>query len=419
MKKREFLKNITMAGLSIPFASFAFGDKTQQGKFNINSSGSGEDYWETIRQQYQLQSDYINLENGYYSMMAMPVLSAYIEHVNKINREASFYMRTRMLTDKLEVRQLLAIFLDCPHEELIITRNTTESMDTIICGIDWKSGDEAIMAQQDYGSMLDMFKQQARRYGIKNNVLSIPNHPKSDEDIVDLYRTAITPKTKLIMICHMINITGQILPVKKICDMAHEHGVKVLVDGAHAIAHLDFKIRDLNCDYYASSLHKWLGMPLGAGLLYVKKEHISGLWPLFGDSSYADDDIRKLNHAGTQPMFTELCMRNAIDFHQGIGSKRKEERLRFLQTYWTAQVRHIPGITINTPETPARACGIANVGIDKLKPADMAKTLMDKYRIWAVAIDNANVKGCRITPHVYTTTKELDTLVRALKEMNI
>ena len=173
-----------------------------------------------------------------------------------------------------------------------MTRNTTESLDTVIQGIDWKSGDEAIMAEQDYGAMLDMFKLQAQRHGMINRIISVPNHPQSDEEIVDLYASAITPKTKLIMVCHMINITGQILPVRKICDMAHEKGVEVMVDGAHAFGHFDFSITDLHCDYYGTSLHKWLSAPLGCGMLYVRQGKASGLWQLFGEMGKDPDDIR-------------------------------------------------------------------------------------------------------------------------------
>jgi selenocysteine lyase/cysteine desulfurase len=250
-----------------------------------------------------------------------------------------------------------------------------------------------------------------------NKIISLPNHPTSDEEIVDLYAQAISPKTRLLMICHMVNITGQILPVRKIVDMAHQRGVDVIVDGAHAFAHLDFKIADLNCDYYATSLHKWLGCPLGAGILYVKKEKIKGIWPLFGETNFADDDIRKLNHTGTHPVHTDLTIADAISFHEKIGIQRKEARLRYLQAYWTKQVRSIAGIVVNTPADSQRACGIANVGIARMKPADLAKTLLEKHKIWTVAIDYANVKGVRITPHLYTSTAELDALVKALKSM--
>ncbi|TAG71342.1 MAG: aminotransferase class V-fold PLP-dependent enzyme, partial [Runella slithyformis] len=291
------------------------------------------------------------------------------------------------------------------------------SLDTVIAGMDWKAGDEAVMAMQDYGAMLDMFKQQARRYGIINKVISVPNHPKSDEEIVQLYEQAITPKTRLLMVCHVINITGQILPVQKIAQMAHRLGVEVLVDGAHAIGHIDFKISDLGCDYYGSSLHKWLGSPLGAGLLYVKKEKIKNLWPLFADPNFGDDDIRKLNHTGTHPVHTDLAIADAIRFHQEIGIERKEARLRYLQNYWTSKVRTNPRILVNTPAEAARSCGIANVGIKGMTPANLAKTLLEKYKIWTVAIDYANVQGVRVTPHLYTSLQELDAFVRALQEL--
>ena len=417
--KREFLKNI--AGASAAFTLLPF--ETLEPSFSKiahltpQEAAQKEDFWSDIRQAYRIKPDYINLENGYYSMQSEEVLKAYISHVKEVNYQASYYMRTRQFDDKTAMRQKLATLLGCATEELAITRNTTESIDSVILGMDWKAGDEAVMAMQDYGAMLDMFKQQARRYGIVNKIISLPNHPESDEEIVDLYEKAISPKTRLLMVCHMVNITGHILPVKKICDMAHRHGVEVIVDGAHAFAHIDFKINDLGCDYYASSLHKWLGCPLGAGILYVKKDKIKNLWGMLADNGYADDDIRKLNHTGTHPVHTDLAIANAIQFHEKIGSQRKEARLRFLQEYWTKQVRNIKGITVNTPADTQRACGIANVGVSHLKPAVLAKTLLEKYKIWTVAIDYANVQGVRVTPHVYTTTEELTMFVKALKNI--
>ena len=305
----------------------------------------------------------------------------------------------------------------CSPEELIITRNTTESRDTVIAGLDWKAGDEAVMAAQDYGAMLDMFRLQARRYGIVNRIVSLPIDPQTDEEIVQLYASAITPKTRLLMVCHMVNITGQILPVRAIVDMAHQRGVDVMVDGAHAFAQLDYRIPDLGCDYYGASLHKWLGTPLGAGILYVRSAKIVGLWPVFADASMADTDIRKLNHTGTHPVHTDLAIANAIAFHDGIGIQRKEARLRYLQNYWTSRVRGIRHIVLNTPADPKRSCAIANVGIATMAPSALARTLLDRYRVWTVAIDTANVHGVRITPQVFTTLAELDSFVSALKAL--
>lgn len=418
MNKRQFIKTLTASSVSLPIFNKKI-DKTLS-KFELktpNEIAQNEDFWAEIRKVYLIKPDYINLENGYYSFAPQETLEAFVGNVREINYQGSYYMRTRQFDDKAVVRNKLAALAGCATEEIIITRNTTESLDTVIAGYDWKAGDEAIMAMQDYGSMLDMFKLQARRYGMVNKIISIPNHPKSDEEIVELYAQAITPKTRLLMVCHIINITGHILPIKKICDMAHAKGVDVMVDGAHAFAHLDFKISDLGCDYYGSSLHKWLSVPLGAGILYVKKDKISNLWQIFGDMGYKDDDIRKLNHTGTHPVHTDLTITNAIDFHQKIGIQRKEARLRFLQEYWTKQVRNLPNIIVNTPAESHRACGIANVGIKGIKPADLAKTLLEKYKIWTVAIDYANVQGCRITPNIYTSIVELDTFVAALKDL--
>jgi selenocysteine lyase/cysteine desulfurase len=325
-------------------------------------------------------------------------------------------MRTVQGDNKKKVVAKLAEVAGCSADEIAITRNTTESLDTVINGISWKAGDEAIMAEQDYGSIVNMLKFMENRYGIVRKTVSVPNHPSSDEEVVELYRKAMTPKTRLILVSHMVNITGQILPIKKISDMAHSLGAEVLVDGAHTFAHLNFKIPDLGCDYYGASLHKWLSVPLGTGLLYVRSGKAAGLWSLMADWEMKDD-INHLGHRGTHPVATDLAILNAIDYYQVIGADRKEARLRYLQNYWTSRVKSLPNILLNTPTDAARSCGIANVGVKQMKPADLAKTLLEKYKIWTVAIDSANVQGCRITPNVYTTLAELDVFVKALKEL--
>ena len=416
MNKREFLRSAGGASLGLTlvevrdlFASVA--------EVKTRDLAQDEAFWASIRAKFKLKPDYINLENGYYCMQPEEVLEAFIAKVREINYEASYYMRTRQYPSKEAVRNRLAQAAGCASEELIITRNTTESLDTVIAGFDWKPGDEAVMAEQDYGAMLDQFDLQARRYGMVNRRVSLPLDPTADEEIVDLYASAITPKTRLLMVGHMVNITGHILPVRKLADMAHARGVQIMVDGAHAFAHLDFRIPDLDCDYYGASLHKWLGANLGAGILYVRKDRIEKLWPLYGDKSFADQDIRKLNHTGTHPVHTDLAIMNALDFHESIGIARKEARLRYLQNYWTKQVRGLPRIVLNTPSDPRRSCAIANVGIAGLAPRDLAKALLEKHRIWTVAIETANVHGVRITPHLYTSTAELDAFVKALREI--
>jgi selenocysteine lyase/cysteine desulfurase len=418
MNKRSFIKNATLTGIGASFGMDALAALFETKKHSSAAALAADDqFWNQIRTQYMLKPDYINLENGFYNFIPQPTLEKYIQHIRDINYQGSYYMRTVQRDNKKRMAAKLAAVAGCSPEELIITRNTTESLDLIIAGQDWKAGDEALMAIQDYGSMLDMFEQVSKRYGVVLNKVSIPNLPASDEEIVSLYEKAITPKTKLLMVPHMVNITGQILPVRKICDMAHSKGVEVMVDGAHAFAHIQYKISELDCDYYGTSLHKWMSVPLGAGFLFVKKEKIAKTWPLIGDGTKDLSDIRRLNHIGTHACATDLTIEDAIDFYNMIGAERKEKRLRYIQQYWTSRVKNVPKIIINTPTDDKRSCGIANVGIAGMTPADLAKRLMDEHKIFTVAIDTANVHGCRITPNVYTTLEELDAFVAALKKL--
>jgi len=416
MQKRSFLKGLVLAGLTAPFSLTAMEKLIRQAqKRSVKDIASDDEFWKMIRGEYLLKPDYINLENGYYNIMPQPVLENFIQQVREVNYQGAYYMRTVQFDNKKIMASKVASLLGCTAEECILTRNTTESLDMIIAGFPWKAGDEAIMAEQDYGSMLEMFKQVGKRHGVVNKILSVPNHPVDDAEIVNLYANAITDKTRLLILSHMINITGQILPVRKICDMAHSKGVEVLVDGAHAVAQIEFQIPDLHCDYYGASLHKWLSVPLGLGMLYVNKEKQTQIWPLLAEGD--KKDISRLNHMGTYPVHTDLAISAAIDFYHSIGAAKKEARLRYLQQYWTNQVRHTDKVMINTPADPQRACAIANVGIKGMAPALLAETLLKKYQIYTVAIDGANVHGCRITPNVFTTTVELDQLVKAITEL--
>ena len=418
MNKRSFIKNATLTGIGVGLGMDTLAALFETKKHSSAAALAADDqFWKQIRTQYMLKPDYINLENGFYNFIPQPTLEKYIQHIRDINYQGSYYMRTVQRDNKKRMAAKLSAVAGCSPEELIITRNTTESLDLVIAGQDWKAGDEALMAIQDYGSMLDMFEQVSKRYGVVLNKVSIPNLPASDEEIVSLYEKAITPKTKLLMIPHMVNITGQILPVRKICDMAHSKGVEVMVDGAHAFAHIQYKISELDCDYYGTSLHKWMSVPLGAGFLFVKKEKIAKTWPLIGDGTKDLSDIRRLNHIGTHACATDLTIEDAIDFYNMIGAERKEKRLRYIQQYWTSRVKNVPKIIINTPTDDKRSCGIANVGIAGMTPADLAKRLMEEHKIFTVAIDTANVHGCRITPNVYTSLEELDAFVAALKKL--
>ena len=415
MDKRTFLKQLGSTALLTPFLPYDLhAISVEEKAYPLLDT---EDFWLRIRQDYALKSDYINLENGYYCITPRPTLQKYLNHIEEINLHGSYYMRTVQWQNKNRIAQRLARWLGCDSDELIITRNTTESLDMIISGFPWKADDEAIYAKQDYGSMIDQFEMIGKRYGVVNKVISVPNHPVSDEEIVALYEKEITPKTRLIMVCHMINITGHILPVKKICEMAHGYGVEVMVDGAHCVGHIEVDIAELGCDYYASSLHKWLSVPLGAGILYVSKQKISKIYPLLAEHKREENDISRLNHTGTHPVYTDLAINDALDYLEMIGLKRKEKRLRYLQRYWSEPLREIPGLQVNTPKELQRSCGIGNIGVKNIEPKVLAKTLLEEFKIFTVAINQDNVRGCRITPNVYTTTAELDRFIEVMTSL--
>jgi len=418
--RRSFLRTAA-AGAAVPVLAPRFLDRLERrleafGGLSPASAASEEEFWNEVRKAFPAYADYINLENGYSSPQPTPTFEAFQRHEQAINGGLSFYMRRKKAADLVAVKKELAARAGCPADEIVITRNTTESLGTVIHGVDLAPGDEAVMCDQDYGSMLEQFRQQSRRRGITCVEISIPLHPRDDQEMVDTYARAITPRTKLLLLSHMVNITGQILPVRKIADMAHARRVAVIVDAAHSFAHVVFSMPELDGDYLGASLHKWLCTPLGAGLLHIKKDKIRTVWPLLGDTSVPGDDIRKLERIGTHPSWTVLAIGDAIRFHKMIGSERKEARLRYLQQYWTDRVRDVPKVYLNTP-TGSRACGIANVGITGQRPGAIADALLEKFRIYTVAIDMVPVKGVRVTPHLYTTTVELDALVKAIGEL--
>ena len=418
MDKRRFIKSLGALSFS-PLVSASELSELKPLSKNLPVINNEDELWKTVRSHYTLKDEYINLESGYYNIIPDPILDHFINHVKHVNIEGSYYMRKDLNKNKDRVTSELANLVGSTPDQIAITRNATESLDLVISGFPWKKGDEAIYAKQDYGTMKEMFEQISDRYGVVNKIISVPNHPKNDEEIVSLYESQITSKTKLIMVCHMINITGQILPIKKICEMAHSYGVEVMVDGAHCVGHFDFSIDDFNCDYYGSSLHKWLATPLGAGLLYVNKNKTHRIWPLLANGNTDKSDIKRLNHIGTHPVHTDLAISNSIDYIKWIGMERKENRMRFLQRYWSDQLRNMKNVVVNTPIDMQRSCGIGNVGLTNMSPSKMENILFDKYNIFTVAIDYANVKGCRISPNIFTTTEELDIFVKAVKEMSL
>lgn len=376
-----------------------------------------EGFWRVVQRDWAPAADFVNLEYGYFHPSPLPVLEEEIRGARDINSRASYFMRLEMGDELEAARQDLAAFAGVLRDEICITRNTTESMNIVVQGLDLASGDEIVHSDQDYGSMLEAMRQKAERNGIVLKQVALPLHPKSDEEIVGIFAAAITSRTRLLHVTHMINLTGQVLPVRKICDMAHARGVEVLVDSAHAVAHVDFRISDLDCDYLGSSLHKWLCAPVGVGLLYVKKEKIAKVWGLMGDTAREDGDIRKLERLGTRPYNHHRGLRAAIRYHNAIGGELKLERLRYLNRYWTAGLRGHERLVVNTPEDPARHGAVANVGLRGVNARDLGAFLLERYSILTAPIPNHPVAaGVRITPGIPTPLRHLDRLSEALEE---
>ena len=379
-----------------------------------SSLASDEDFWYYIQQSYTISSNFINLNNGGVSPAPKTVAEA-VKRYYDISNEAPSYFMWRVIDQGREpLRKNLARLAGCDGEEIAMLRNASEALETVIFGIELKAGDEVVLTKQDYPNMIGAWKQREKREGIKLVWVNL-ELPSEDEDyIVNQYTNAFTSRTKVVQVTHMINWIGQKIPVKKIADAAKKKNIEVLVDGAHTFAQFEFLIPDLNCDYFGTSLHKWLGAPIGTGFLYVRKEKIKNIWPLFGAGEKEDDNIRKFEHLGTRPFFIEEAIDKAIDFTEMIGMKRKEERLLYLKNYWMSRVKDIPKVKLNTSMKAGFGCAIGSVLVEGKKPGELTSFLMDKYRIHTVGIEWENIKGVRITPNVYTTVKNLDTLVEGI-----
>jgi selenocysteine lyase/cysteine desulfurase len=376
-----------------------------------------EDYWSVIQRSYSVNSNIIILNNGGVSPSPLVVQQA-VERYNQLSNEGPSYYMWRILDMGREpLREKLALLAGASPEEIAVNRNATEALNTIIYGLPLKKDDEVIGTKQDYPHMVQAYRQRALREGIVYKQLSFEFPIENDEEIVKAYENAITSKTKLIHVTHIINWVGQIMPVRKICDMAHAHGIEVIVDGAHSFGLLDYKIPDLHCDYFGTSLHKFLSAPIGSGMMWVKKDKIEKVWPLLGDDNPNSANIRKFENLGTRSFPIEQGIGEAINFQLGIGNKRKEDRIRYLKNYWATRVQQIPKVKLHTSLKPEYSCAICGVSIDGMTPGELDNALFSGYKIHTVGIVYENIKCVRITPHVYTTIDNLDKLVKAIGEI--
>ena len=377
-----------------------------------------EDFWFNVRHAFTVDRNIINLNNGGVSPSPKIVMDTEIRYLEIENMNPSYYM-WQVLDPGIEVtRRRLAQIYGCDPEEIAITRNASEALEIVQLGMDLKPGDEVVTTNQDYGRMIATWQQRERRDGIVLKQVKFQVPPPSMDYLVGQIEAAVTSKTKVIHICHITNRTGQIFPVRQICKMAHARGIEVIVDGAHSFAQFPFKRDDLECDYFGTSLHKWLLAPIGTGMLYMKREKIEKIWPLMGADESLKADIRKFEQIGTHPASQRNAITEAATFHESIGVERKAERFRYLRRRWTDRVRDLPNVTLLHSEDPAQSCGIGFVSVKGIDSGKLAAYLWNKHRIWLVSVTTpGEYSGLRVTPNVYTTLEEVDEFSRVMEKI--
>lgn len=417
MQRRTFLRAATgLAALKADSINRARAAATSINDRKAEEAARDEDFWREIQQAFTVDRNIINLNNGGVCPSPKIVQDAMRRQLEFSNMAPAYTMWTVLEPEIESVRVRLAASFGCDPEELAITRNASEALEIAQLGIDLKPGDEVLTTDQDYPRMITTWQQRERRDGIKLKMISFPTPPPSMDDLYQRFERSITPRTRVIHFCHITNLTGQIFPVKNICQMARSRGIEAIVDGAHAYAQFPFKHEDLDCDYYGTSLHKWLLAPHGTGFLYVRKSKIEKLWPLMAAPPSMNANIRKFEEIGTHPAANHNAIAEALTFHESIGVERKAARLRYLRNLWTDRLTRFPNVTIRTSPDPEQSCGVVLVSVEGKKAPALAEELW-KQRILVVAIVHKDFEGLRVTPNVYTTPHEIDIFASAMEKL--
>ena len=420
--RRRFLSSISqgvgLAALASPAVGALLKDVTaasaRVAHLTAEEAARDEDFWFDIQQSFSVTRGIVNLNNGGVSPSPRLVTEALVRYIWQ-QEDATAYTMWQILEPQSEtIRTGLAEMFGCDREEIAITRNASESLEALLLGMDFRTGDEILTTTQDYPRMLSTLRQRELREGLVLKLIKIPTPPRRLEEITQAFERAITPRTRVILISHQINLTGQITPVRAVCELARARGIETIVDGAHSFAQFNFKRDDLGCDYFGTSLHKWLYAPKGTGMLYVKRDKIERVWPLMAAERPKSADIRKFEEIGTHPAANKLAIGEAILFHNGLGAARKEARLRYLSRYWMNALKDVPRIRFNTSFDPRQSCAIANVQVEGVEPGAIGSYLMGTHKIFTTPIVHEEFRGLRITPNVYTTLKELDRFVEVL-----
>ncbi len=423
--RRHFLRDIAQASLATAglwqWSDALAADLSQIDQANPlltpEEWAQQEDYWATVRQAYTTSPNLINLNNGGVSPQPRLVQDKQQYYTGLSNEAPAYYMWRTLDQGRKAVKRELAALAGCSADEIAIVRNATEALENLLFGFDLQRGDEVLFTEHDYPNMRLALQQRQRREGIVLTEIPVEVPLTNPDELVAAYRKAISNRTKLILVSHMVFLTGQVFPVRDICRLGKEKGIPVVVDGAHSFAHVPYTMDELECDYFGTSLHKWLCAPFGTGMLYIRKQQIPGVWSLFGSSAENVGSMDKFEHQGTRSFPAEMAVGEAILFHRAIGADRKFARLQYLTRYWTDRVIDHPAIRLNTSLQGAAFGALCNVAIEGISPEEIASRLLKEYNVFTVAIDTANVQGVRITPHIYTTLRELDVLVEGMRKI--
>ncbi len=420
--RKKFLKQLSVGLMTATIAGKTSAmSKSDSTIDNNDFSGEGapddERFWKQIaKKYYDISPDYINLENGFYGIQPIPVLNAFQKNVVIANKQAAKFARKEYPAIAASVKKEVATFLEVSDEEIIITRNATESLNIAIQGYPFQPGNEVLLQQLDYFSMIETFKMLENRGQLKVKTFEMPLLPASEEEIVELYRKQITDKTKVILLTHVSNINGLIVPVAKIAAMARQKGIDTITDSAHALGQVIFSLPQLGSDFVGLNLHKWIGNPVGAGILYVKKSRIKEMKAMYGDVAASKENINKLAHFGTTPFAVIMTIPESLAFHRMLGVERISARLQYLKSTWVNAVKDIPNVEVVTPVDANLSCAIASFRIRNKTTADTAAYLLDKHNIFTVSRILGD-KGCiRVTPSIYNSIHDVQKLATAIKE---
>lgn len=413
-KRRDFLRGCAAGiGLAASAPESALERILAAGRETANLSpdevATNEDFWFEVQQAFTEDRNYINLNNGTIQPGLRIVQDAVRRHT-EFSGNAAWHSMAILAKEIESCRKRLAFHLGCDSEELVICRGGTEAGQIPIMGLDLKRGDEVVITNQDYPRLLSAWKQRQKREGIVLKIVQLPSPPVPLDVFYRMVEEKLTPRTKLIHVCHLTHWTGQMAPVRHLAELAHARGIELLVDGAHGFMHIPFKLADLECDYYTASLHKWLMAPPGNGFVRIPRDRIPKIWPLTPPWTDEPNNIRRFEDVGTRTPANRVAIAEAITFNEGLGIERKSARIRYLKERWADRLKQYPNVRFYSSLDPAESCGIATFGIEGMDTAKLTEHLLDKYGIIVSPMKHPDglIDGIRIVVNVSLSVREID-----------